>query len=149
MPSRERVEQLIAEVEQGKFVEAIQEFYADDASMQENLQGPRRGRKLLVAGERGVLAAFKAVRTLPGTSYFIEGDRVAIRWVFEFTRRDGHRFRQDEMAHQRWAGDRIVEERFYYDPAQQELDAVLRLGQTITKLFSALFSMRLRRSAPM
>ena len=25
------------------------------------------------------------------------------------------------LAHQRWDGDRIVEERFYYDPAQRKL----------------------------
>jgi hypothetical protein len=23
----------------------------------------------------------------------------------------------DELAHQKWSGDRIVEEQFYYDPA--------------------------------
>ena len=35
MPTHERVRQLIAMVEAGKFVEAIQEFYAPQASMQE------------------------------------------------------------------------------------------------------------------
>ena len=48
MPSRERVEALIARVEAGKYVEAIGEFYAEDASMQENLQPPRKGRDALV-----------------------------------------------------------------------------------------------------
>ena len=44
-----------------------------------------------------------------------------IRWVFEFIGHDGRAFRQDELAYQRWEGDLIVEERFYYDPAQREL----------------------------
>jgi hypothetical protein len=30
----------------------------------------------------------------------------------------GRTRRLDELARQRWQGDRIVEERFYYDPAQ-------------------------------
>lgn len=120
MPARESVTKLIALVEQGKYVEAIQEFYAEDASMQENLQAPRRGLDALVAGERKVLAAFREVRTLPVESFLVDGDRVAINWVFEFIGHDGRSFRQDEVAWQRWRGDRIVEERFYYDPAQQK-----------------------------
>ena len=40
MPSRERVQALVAMVEEGKYVEAIREFYAEDASMQENGEPP-------------------------------------------------------------------------------------------------------------
>jgi ketosteroid isomerase-like protein len=120
MPSEERVRRLIGMVEAGRFVEAIEEFYAPDATMQENVQPARRGLDQLVAGERRVLAAFKEVRTLPVESFFIDGDRVVIRWVFEFVGHDGRSFRQDELAYQRWDGDRIVEERFYYDPSQRE-----------------------------
>lgn len=118
MPSRERVKALIERVEQGKYVEALQEFYTEDATMQENGQPPRAGRNRLIEHERGVMAAFREIRTLPVDTWFVDGDRVAIRWVFEFTRADGTRFRMDEVALQRWRGDRVVEERFYYDPAQ-------------------------------
>ena len=31
---------------------------------------------------------------------------------------DGTSFRMEEIAWQRWRGERIVEERFFYDPAQ-------------------------------
>jgi hypothetical protein len=41
-----------------------------------------------------------------------------IHWVFEFTARDGAAIRLDELALQRWQGDRIAQERFYYDPIQ-------------------------------
>lgn len=81
MPSRERVLALVKMVEEGRYIDALREFYLEDASMQEN-------------GE------------------------VVIRWVIEFTRRDGTSFRMDELAHQRWRGDRVAEERFYYDPEQ-------------------------------
>lgn len=118
MPSRERVAALIERVEQGKYVEALQEFYAEDATMQENGNPPRVGLKALVAHERGVMATFKEIRTLPVQSWLVDGDRAVIRWVFEFTRADGTRIRMDELAHQRWRGDRVAEERFYYDPAQ-------------------------------
>src|SRR5258706_11938982 len=118
MPERERVMALVAMVEQGKYVEAIEEFYTEDATMQENNAPPRGGRDKLVEGERRTLAAHKEARTEPGSSFLIDGDRVVIHWVFVFKRMDGTSFRMDELAHQRWRGDRIVEERFYYDPAQ-------------------------------
>jgi ketosteroid isomerase-like protein len=49
---------------------------------------------------------------------FVNGDHVVINWIFEFTYKDGRTTRLDELAHQRWQGDRIAEERFYYNPAQ-------------------------------
>jgi ketosteroid isomerase-like protein len=119
MPSRERVLALVAMVEQGKYVEAIEEFYTADATMQENNEPPRGGREVLVAGERKVLAAHKSVRTEPGSSFLLDGDRVVILWHFKFVRPDGKRFRMEELALQRWRGDRISEERFFYDPEQR------------------------------
>ena len=118
MPSRERVMALIAMVEEGKFVEAIQEFYTEDATMQENGEPPRGGRDRLVEGERKVLAAHKEARTLPGSSFVLDGEQVVIRWTFVFARHDGRSFRMEELALQRWHGDRIAEERFFYDPEQ-------------------------------
>jgi ketosteroid isomerase-like protein len=116
MPSRQTVGNFIALVEQGQYVEAIEQFYAPDASMQENSQPPRRGRDTLIAYERAVIAACSAMRTLPVESFLIDGDFVVIHWVFEFTRVSGKTMRIDELAHQRWQGEKIVEERFFYDP---------------------------------
>lgn len=65
MPSRDRVQALIALVERGKYVEALQQFYAADATMQENNQPPRGGLEQLIKHEQGVIAAFKEVRTHP------------------------------------------------------------------------------------
>ena len=121
MPTRERVEALIAMVEAGRYVEAIEQFYTEDASMQENNQPPRGPRAKLVEGEKKTLAAHKEARTLPGSTYVVDGDVAVIRWTFVFTRKDGSSFRMEELAHQRWRGDRIVEERFFYDPAQLQI----------------------------
>ena len=118
MPTRERVEALIAMVEAGKYVEAIEQFYAEDATMQENNQPPRGPRAKLVEGEKKTLGAHKEVRTLPGSTCVVDGDVAVVRWTFVFTRKDGSSFRMEELAHQRWRGERIAEERFFYDPAQ-------------------------------
>ncbi len=119
MPSRQRVEQLIQMVERGAFVEALQEFYADDASARENGEAPTVGLPQLIERERRTLAAFR-VRTLPGSSCLVDGDRALIHWQFEFSDAQGRSMRFEEAASQLWRGERIVEERFYYDPAQRQ-----------------------------
>jgi ketosteroid isomerase-like protein len=118
MPSRERVQAFVAMVEAGEYVEAIREFYAEDASMQENGEPPRTGRDRLIEHEWRMLSAHNEARTLPGSTYLLDGDRVVIHWTFEFTRKDGKRFRMEELALQRWRGEHVAEERFYYDPEQ-------------------------------
>jgi ketosteroid isomerase-like protein len=118
MPDSATLERFIARVESGAHAEAIAEFYAPDASMQENEQPPRVGRDGLVANERKVLARTKSVRSTCIRPVLVDGDRVAIRWLFEFEFLDGRTLRLDEIAWQRWRGDRIVEEKFFYDPAQ-------------------------------
>lgn len=118
MPSTERVEAFIARVERGEFVEAIEEFYTEDASMQENNDPPRLGRTRLVEHERKVMAGTAAVEAKLVDGFFINGDRVDIHWRFEFLDKKGGRVVLDELAHQLWRGDRIATERFYYDPAQ-------------------------------
>ena len=103
-------------VERGEYVEAIAEFYADDATMQENLGPLRRGRETLMAHERTAMASVREIRTIPGSTFLVDGDRVVIHWRFDIEGKDGGIRHLDELAHQRWSGGRIVEERFYYDP---------------------------------
>jgi len=124
MPTRQTVEGFIATVVSNQHVEAIERFYAEHASMQENHHPPRVGRALLVETERAALARHRSVFTHPVDFFAIEGDRVAIHWVFDFTRMDGSVARIDEFAWQRWDGELIVEERFFYDPAQMKLPPV-------------------------
>jgi hypothetical protein len=118
MPSATTLERFIARVESGAHADAIEEFYTAGASMQENEKAPRVGRDVLVANERRVLAKTKSVRSTCIHPVFVDGDRVVIRWLFEFEFLDGSALRMDELAYQRWDGERIAEEKFFYDPAQ-------------------------------
>jgi len=118
MPSRDRVQALVAMVEKSLFVEAIEEFYHPDASMQENQEPPRVGRERLVADERAMMARFKTMRTHPVQTLLVDGDYVVIRWQFEFVPPEGPPMKMDELTLQRWEGERIAEEQFYYDPRQ-------------------------------
>ena len=118
MPSRERVQAFIALVEQAKFIEALEEFYHRDASTRENQQPPRLGLERLIADERATMARFATMETERVSDLLVDGDRVVIRWKFTFTPAGGPPMVMEEVALQRWNGDRIAEERFFYDPGQ-------------------------------
>ncbi|EKS33727.1 nuclear transport factor 2 family protein [Afipia clevelandensis] len=117
MPTRARVDEFIAVVESGDHAGAIERYYTEDASMQENTSPPREGRVLLVAHERGILAHMKEVRSKALVSV-VEGDNVMIHWNFDLTGLDGKTLHVDEIAMQQWRGDRIVRERFFYNAAK-------------------------------
>lgn len=123
MPSPDTLSRFIARVESGAHVEAIFEFYTPTASMQENERAPRVGRDALMESERKALASAKSVRSECVHPVFVNGDRVVIRWIFEFEYLNGKSARLEELAYQRWEGERIAEEKFFYDPAQFRQDA--------------------------
>ncbi|MBE7367434.1 nuclear transport factor 2 family protein [Ramlibacter pallidus] len=118
MPSAATLESFIARVESNAHVEAIEEFYTEDASMQENNEPPRVGRDKLVANEARALSLAASVTSQCVRPVFVNGDHVVIRWIFEFTGHDGSKRRIEELAYQRWEGERIREEKFFYDPKQ-------------------------------
>jgi len=119
MPSAETLERFIATVERNEHAEACEAFYTADATMQENQEPPRRGRDAHVANERRVLARARSVRSQCVRPVLVHGDHVVIRWIFDFDWLDGSATHMEELAYQRWDGERIAEETFFYDPAQR------------------------------
>ncbi len=119
MPTAETLERFIARVEENAHAEAVEEFYTADASMQENQSAPRLGREAHAANERRVLSRARTLTSKCVRPVFAHGDRVIIRWIFHFEWLDGTVTHMEELAYQRWEGERIAEETFFYDPAQR------------------------------
>jgi ketosteroid isomerase-like protein len=125
MPSRAVVEDFIATIKRGEFLEALSRFYAEDMTAQENNLPPRIGRAAQQANEEAFLerVRFDSIQVV---SHLIDEDRVALNYVFEMTTTDGAHLRMDEIAYQLWQGDRIISERYYFDPAQRQPIAAQR-----------------------
>lgn len=119
MPTPDTLERFIALVEQNAHDQAIEDFYAPNATMQENQAAPRVGRDQLVAGERKVMARATSIASRCVRPAFVNGDHVVIRWVFRFVWQDDSITEMEELAYQRWEGERIVSEQFFYDPVQR------------------------------
>ena len=119
MPSSATLDRFIARVEANAHAEAIAEFYTEQASIRENQSPPRTGREALVAGERKMLGRVRSMTSTCLRPALINGDHVAIRWRFHFEWQDGSVTDMEEIAWQRWEGESIAEEVFFYDPAQR------------------------------
>ncbi len=119
MPSNDTLERFIARVEENSHADAIEEFYAENSTMRENHEALRIGRDVHIANERRVLARAKTVQSQCVRPVFVNGDYVVIRWVFDFEWLDGTLTHMEELAYQRWEGERMAEEQFFYDPAQR------------------------------
>ena len=117
MPSREQIQTLISYVEQGREVEAIRMFYAEDAQTQENNAPPTVGLAALVEKEARFLESIGGMELSQGVSFIVDGDRAAINWIFEYATPAGQRIHLDEIAYQLWDGDKIVHEHYFYDTA--------------------------------
>ena len=114
---RDQVEGLIAQVEQGKVLEAFEEYYAEDVEMQENANPPTVGKAANREREKAFLANIATVHESRANAILVDGDRAVIEWVADFTNTEGTRLRIEQTALQTWKGGKVAHERFYYDSA--------------------------------
>jgi ketosteroid isomerase-like protein len=119
LTTQQRVHDLIAYVRQGRILDAIAEFYADEVTMQENANAPTVGKAANLERERGFVDFVREWHEARALSVLVTGNEAAINWRLDYTAADGKRYRYDQIAHQVWRDGRIVSERFYYDPTSQ------------------------------
>ena len=118
MPTLQTLERFVQLVESGQTLAAMEAFYADDAAMRENQSRPRVGKPALLAHEAAALAAVSAMTVRCVRPILVEGDTVVIRWIFDYVDSRGRPVHFEELAYQRWTGERLVDEQFFYDPGQ-------------------------------
>jgi ketosteroid isomerase-like protein len=124
MALSDELRELIRLCEQGKTLEAIERFYAEDVVVFENHERARAGREACLAFEREALARLEQPATLRARAHAVEPQSgvAFIEWVIRFMGDDNRPMRLEEVAVQRWARGRIVEERFYYEGMVDEGD---------------------------
>ncbi|MBX2873780.1 MAG: hypothetical protein KTR30_16815 [Saprospiraceae bacterium] len=118
MPKLTTLESFVLAVEEQPHDQVIQEFYAEDASIQENQNVPRVGKELLLKYERAALQKAVRVESRCIRPFFIENDQVMIRWQFKFYWKNQTVSEIEEVAHQVWEDEKIKKEQFFYDPQQ-------------------------------
>lgn len=115
-----RVDALNGMIQQGKIMEAMNEFYADDVVMGENDHPPHEGLAANLEREQRFVDQTEWFGLeLKGVSL---GDNLSmVQWWMDFHNKDyGSRMAFTQVAVQRWRDGKIVDERFYYSPTPVE-----------------------------
>lgn len=111
-------------IAQGKTMEAFEKYYHPEVRVIEPVGEPREGKE----AQRAALYTWEeSVQETHGagcnaiTANEETGVTTAETWV-DVTFKHGGRMKMEEVAVQKWQGDQIIEERFYYHVPQEMLD---------------------------
>ena len=114
--TRARVDALNSMIQQGRIMEAMHEFYADDVVMSENDAEATVGLEANLEREKAFVDNTQW-HGLELKDVVVDGDRAMVRWWMDFTNAlYGQRLAFTQVAVQRWRDGKIYEERFYYNP---------------------------------
>lgn len=98
---------------EGKILEGLDEYYADDCTFQEGNEEPIRGKAI----QRDRLSKmFATLKGFNGATLHNQavGDGVSVtEWTFDMTGGDGQAIIWNEVLVRHWNSDKVVRERFY------------------------------------
>ena len=106
--------ELHARIARGELLEAFDELYADDVSMQENLNEVVVGHAANRERELAFLAGIAEVHGYDVHAIAAEGDITFVESTLRFRSTGGDEVSMTQVARSRWRDGKIVEERFYH-----------------------------------
>jgi hypothetical protein len=116
----EHVAALTTLIKQGQTIEAMERFYADEVTMQENESTPRLGKAVCLEHEHRMLANVSEFKAQLLNQTVDERQEVVFsEWVYEFTDLSGQRYCLTEVSIQHWQNELIYREKFYYNKVNQ------------------------------
>ncbi|MFN3167545.1 MAG: nuclear transport factor 2 family protein [Phycisphaeraceae bacterium] len=109
-----RIHQLIEYVRNGRIMEAMNEFYADDVVMEEPAYGKTVGLAANLDREQQFVDSVKQFKSFEAPAVAV-GDGVSVyENVMDWTDIEGNDVHVEQVAVQTWKDGKIVHERFYY-----------------------------------
>ena len=112
----DRLEDLFSYIRQCRILDAINEFYAEDAVMQENSDPPTVGRKANLEREQQFLNTVKEWKRFDITAKGIGEDVTFYETVMDWVASDGTPVHVEQVVVAKWQDGRIVHERYYHNP---------------------------------
>jgi len=109
------VHDLLDHIAQGKILEAMERFYAPNASMQENANPPTVGLEAYIEREKQFLANVKEFHAFEATAVATGPGLSIVESEMRFTDQSDQEVTLQQVSVQRWKDGKIVSERFYYD----------------------------------
>ena len=118
MSYKNLAEEMYQMVNSGQPMEAFEKYYHEDSVMIEATGDLRQGKSANREFETNYFGSIKefhggGVKAI--TSDEENGITMVESWM-DVTFQDGNRMKMEEIARQKWQGEQIIEERFYYNP---------------------------------
>lgn len=99
----------------GKTLEAMEKFYADEVTMQENEDPPRSGKQVCLDHEKENLNKIQELKTsLLHQAIDHDHGIVFSEWEMKFITTSGICYLLTEVSVQQWQSKKIIKEKFYY-----------------------------------
>lgn len=116
MTYQEKAADIYKQLGEGKLLEAFDHYYADEVVMTEPT-GTREGKEVCREYEVKFLNSIETFHGLDVKSVAADeaNKTTFVQSVMDVTFQGGQRAKLDQVAVQRWEGDQIVHETFYYD----------------------------------
>ena len=109
-----RIHELLDYVRQGRIMDAMKEFYADDVVMTEPAYGDTVGLAANLEREQKFVDSVKAFKNFEAPAVAV-GDGVSLyENVMDWTDVNDNDIHVEQVAVQKWKDGKIVHERFYY-----------------------------------
>ncbi|MEM9077231.1 MAG: SnoaL-like domain-containing protein [Bacteroidota bacterium] len=100
---------------EGKFIEAMENYLADDVQLFEGNNPAKVGKAFTIAEEQKLLdtvTAFHGYTVTSGPA--VKGDTTFYEAVMEFDTNDGTQHRFEQAVRTQWKDGKIVNERYYH-----------------------------------
>ena len=118
----EKTRRMIGGLEEGQFVEGMEEFYADDVAVEEPTGATLEGKAKIIANEQDILANVAAYHGIDIKSIGVgeddgSGNGVTFaEYKLTVDMKDGSKFNPDQVQVTRWEDGKVKHIRFYYNP---------------------------------
>ena len=118
-----KTKRMIEGLKDAKFVEGMEEFYADDVVNEEPTGARSKGKALIIERERTILEGVAEYHGIEIKSFGAgEDDGVGngvtfAEYKLSVDMKDGSKFNPDQVQVTRWENGQVKHIRFYYDPS--------------------------------
>jgi len=118
----EKTKRMIEGLKHGKFVEGMEEFYADDVINEEPTGVKTAGKATLIENEKETLENVAAYHGIEISSFGVgeddgQGNGVTFaEYKLSVDMKDGSKFNPDQVQVTRWENGKAKRIKFYYNP---------------------------------
>ncbi len=114
MNIKEQLTKMDALVGQGAIVEAVKQFFAEDAATSDYGKGKTTGKPEMVAKMEGFAGAIAAVNGITHHHSIVDGNVSASEFTFDFNMKDGSKVYWHEIIRRVWnENGEVVQEEYF------------------------------------